>query len=79
MKIHIICFSMQLPVRVVGVLFICVLMIMSGMGWGWPQSHMRHSRNNVKLITTPYSVIQKQKADNFHTTSFVTKKIINIE
>lgn len=38
------------PVSVVGVLFVFVLMIMSGMDWGGAQSHMRHTDNKaIKL------------------------------
>lgn len=36
-----------LPVGVAGVLLTLALMIMSGMGCGSPQSHMRHADNTV--------------------------------
>lgn len=39
-----------IPVSVLGVLFIFVLMIMSGMGWGGAQSHMRHADNKVTKV-----------------------------
>lgn len=46
----------EVPVSVVGVLFGFVLMIMSGMGWGGAQSHMRHADNKaskLKVILRP--------------------------
>lgn len=39
-----------IPVSVVGVLFVFVLMIMSGMGWAGAQSHMRHADNRVSKV-----------------------------
>lgn len=36
-----------IPASVADVLFIFVLMIMSGIGWGGAQSHMRHADNKV--------------------------------
>lgn len=48
MKMNVFCFINTIPVSVSGgVLFIFVLMIMSGMGWGGAQSHRRHADNKV--------------------------------
>lgn len=48
---------------VFGVLFIFVLMIMSGMGWGGAQSHMRHADNKVaneKVIMLLWYIISSK-------------------
>lgn len=61
-----------IPVSVVGVLFIFVLLIISGMGWGGAQLHKGHSDNKVikvKMIVTillqhPSSSNWKQRSSN---------------